>query len=74
MIWDLALTVNTYELFRDYNIPNELGSIRTKLCEIIKRTAYFRRNLATHMFVMMVCSETCRKKSYALPLQCLPYC
>ena len=62
MIWDLALTVNNYELFWDYNIPNELGSIRTKLCEIIKRTAHFRQNPAMHMYVMMVCSETCDKK------------
>ena len=63
----------TGKLFHSRNVPNKLTNIRTKLCEIVKRTAHFRRNLATHVFVLMVSSETREKKPYSLPVQCLPY-
>lgn len=47
--------------------------MRMKLCEVVKRTASFRRYPATHVFVMMVSSETREKKPYPLPVQCIPY-
>jgi len=50
-----------------------LTNIRATLCGLIKRTSHFRRTPATHVFVLMVSSETCDKKPYALPVQCIPY-
>ena len=58
---------------REHNIPRKLASIRTHLCDFIKGVFHFKRTPATHMFVLMVSSESRSKKPYALPVQCLPY-
>ena len=55
------------------NVPRKLINIRSKLCEVIKRTAHFRRSPATHVFVFMISSEARSRKPYALPVQCVPY-
>ena len=39
----------------------------------VKRIAHFQRNPDTHVFVLMVSSETREKKPYSLPVQCIPY-
>ena len=57
----------------DQNIPRKLLEIRPTLCTLIKRIAHFRRTPATHVFIMMISSETRDKKPYALPVQCIPY-
>lgn len=59
----------TNKLFHSRNVPNKLTNIKTKLCEVVKQTAHFQRNLATHVFR----SETQEKKPYSLPVQCLSY-
>ena len=35
--------------------------------------AYFRRNPAIRIFVLMISCDARDKKPYALPVQCLPY-
>ena len=68
-----CITYCTYNLFQSHNVPTKLTKIRSKLCEIVKQTPHFRRNTATHVFVVMVSSETWEKKPYSLPVQCIPY-
>jgi len=72
---DLAWCINfcNHESFRAKNIPEKLTNIRAALCGLIKQTSHFRRTPATHVFVLMVSSETRDKKPYALPVQCIPY-
>jgi len=72
---DLSSFINlcTCELFQEHNVPEKLAIIRTKLKELLKRTSRYRRTPATHVFVLMVSSETRQNKPYALPVQCLPY-
>ena len=72
---ELSCCINfcTDRLFHSHNAPNKLTKIRSKLCEVVKRIAHFRRNPATHVFVLMVSSETREKKPYSLPVQCIPY-
>jgi len=40
-----------------HNIPRKLVSIRKKLLNFVKRTVYFRRTPATHIFVFMLSSD-----------------
>ncbi|XP_065893244.1 uncharacterized protein [Dysidea avara] len=61
------------ESFQEQNIPRRLVDIRQKLCKIIKRISHYRRTPATHVFVIMISSESRNKKPYALPVQCIPY-
>jgi len=72
---ELGCCINccTDELFQSHNVPSKLTNVRMELCEVVKRIAHFRRNPATHVFVMMVSSETREKKPYSLPVQCIPY-
>ena len=58
---------------QERNIPRKLTTIRSSLCGLIKRMAHFRRDPATHIFVLMVSSDTRDRKPYALPVQCVPY-
>jgi len=60
-------------MLQDQNIPRKLSGIRPALCNVIKRVAHFRRTPATHVFIMMISSETRDRKPYALPVQCIPY-
>ena len=56
-----------------HNLPRKLCSIREKRIDMIKRTIRFRRQPATHVFVIMISSEFRDRKPYALPVQCVPY-
>ena len=58
---------------QEQNLPQKLTSIRTRLCGFVKGLYRFKRTPASHMFVMMISSELCDTKPYALPVQCLPY-
>lgn len=73
---DLAWCIDfcNHESFQVKNVPEKITNIRATLSGLIKRTSHFRRTPATHVFVLMVSSETCDKKPYALPVQCVPYC
>ena len=68
-----CITFCTDNLFQSHNVPTKLTKIRSKLGKIVKRIAHFRRDTATHVFVLMVSSETREKKPYSLPVQCIPY-
>ena len=63
----------TDELFQELNIPKKLTSIKSALCDLIKRIAHFRRTPAAHVFVLMVNSGARDTKPYASPVQCTPY-
>ena len=56
-----------------HSLPQKLTSICTCLCDVVKGLFHFKRTPATHMFVFMISSQLHNKKSYAIPLQCLPY-
>lgn len=72
---ELTYCVNACDhgLFQEQNIPRNLTKIRSTLCELLRRMAHFRRNPATHIFVLMVSCDARDKKPYALPVQCIPY-
>ncbi len=55
------------------NVPRKLSALRTRQCDVITRVSRFKRNQATHTFVMMINSKLCDRKPYALPVQCIPY-
>ena len=61
------------EMFQQHNIPRRLTQIRKKLCDLRKRITHFKRIPATHIFVLMISSDTRNKKPYALPVQWFPY-
>ena len=63
----------TSEMFQQRNIPQRLTQIRKKLCDLRKRITHFKRIPATHIFVLMISSDTRDKKPYALPVQWFPY-
>ena len=50
---------------RENNIPRKLASIRTRLCDFIKGVFHFKRTPTTHMFVLMLSSES-RSKNHML--------
>lgn len=58
---------------RKHNLPRQLGSIRTKVCEVVKGVFHFKRTPATHSFVMMISFALRDRKPYAIPIQCFPY-
>ena len=43
------------------------------LCDLRIRITHFKRIPATHIFVLMISSDTRDKKPYALPVQWFPY-
>ena len=63
----------TSELFQQSNVPRKLAQIRERLCELTKRIVHFKREPATHIFVLMISSDARDKKPYALPVQWFPY-
>lgn len=60
--------------FVEHNIPRQLSDIRERLIKIVKGVFRYRRSMATHMFIVMISSESRNRKPYALPIQCLPLC
>ena len=63
----------TSELFQQSNVPRKLAQIRERLCELTKRIVHSKREPATHIFVLMISSDSRDKKPYALPVQWFPY-
>lgn len=59
--------------FMEQNFPRKLGELRGRLTKFTKGVYQFHRTVATHMFVIMISSESRTQKPYALPVQCLPY-
>ena len=55
------------------NLPRKLMSIRTQLHELTKGLFHFKRVPASHIFCLMISTELCDRKPYAIPVQCLPY-
>lgn len=72
---DLTDCINkcTSELFHHLNIPRKLTKIRQRLRELTKRIEHFKREPATHIFVLMISSDARDRKPYALPVQWFPY-
>lgn len=58
---------------QQYNLPRKLSSIRERLSNLVKGLTRFKRQPATHIFVMMISSEHRNCKPYAVPVQCIPY-
>ena len=57
------------------NIARKLATLREILTSFMKDLSRHRREMATHniILVLMISSDTRSTKSYALPVQCLPY-
>jgi len=62
----------TAELFRLHNIPSKLSNIRSRLLQFVKRVWHFKREPASHVFVLMISAEQRNRKPYAVPVQCVP--
>jgi len=60
-------------MFEQSNVIRKLTTLRKRLLDFNKRTVHFRRTPATHVFVLMLSSDICDRKPYALPVQCVPY-
>lgn len=54
------------------NIAKSLASLRSQLTSFVKALSKHQRETASHIFVLMISSESRNRKPYALPLQCLP--
>ena len=54
------------------NVARKLVSMRNQLVECIKKLSKHQRTAATHIFVLMISTETRHHKPYALTVQCLP--
>ncbi len=50
-----------------------LSSMKENLCNFSRNLYRQKRQVATHVFVLMISSERRERKPYALPLQLLPY-
>ena len=60
-------------MFQLHNVPNKLVSIWSRLLQFVKRVEHFKRAPASHVFVLMISAEQRNRKSYAVPVQCVPY-
>lgn len=54
------------------NVARKLTLLRTSLTDAVKMLSKHQRVAATHIFVIMISTETRDRKPYALPVQCLP--
>lgn len=61
------------DAFRSGNVPRKLTALREQLCSMLQGVYRFRRTPATHIFVIMISTESRSRKPYALPVQCIPY-
>lgn len=55
------------------NIARKVTALRELLTSFVKDLSRHQREMATHILVLMISSETRNTKPYALPVQCLPY-
>ena len=60
-----------YDLVKE-NVPRKLMSICTSLKDAVKLLSKHQRTAATHLFVILISTESRCSKPYALPVQCLP--
>ena len=60
-----------YDLVKE-NVPRKLMSISTSLKDAVKLLSKHQRTAATHLFVILISTESRCSKPYALPVQCLP--
>ena len=61
------------EGFLARNAPRRLSLLRKKMLEFLQGLYRFRRQAATHVFVLMISPEQRDSKPYAIPVQCIPY-
>ena len=54
------------------NTAKALKSLQNQLIDMVRRLSKHQHTAATHIFVIMVSSESRNRKPYALPVQCLP--
>lgn len=57
----------------EQNVARKLTNVRKKLQEFVKGVSHYKRQPATHVFVVMISTEQRAHKPYALPVQCLSY-
>ena len=76
----IASTSSIFELVADStsdlvgsNVPRRLSTLRELVKSFIKDLSRHQRDMATHIFVLMISSELRDTKPYAIPVQCLPY-
>ena len=60
-----------YDLMKE-NVPRKLMSICTSLKDAVKLLSKHQRTAATHLFVILISTESRCSKPYAFPVQCLP--
>jgi len=60
------------ELFKQYNVPWKLSTVRKQLLDFIIRIVHFQRTSITHIFVFMLSSDIHDRKPHAIPVQCVP--
>ena len=65
--------VNSDPRPQELNVPQRLERVRKKLITLAKGVSRYRRESANHIFVFMISPESRAFKSYAVPVQCVPY-
>ena len=63
----------TPETYQSCNITRRLTVIRGKFCDLSEKIMHFNNVPATHIFVLMISSDSHNRKPYALPVQWFPY-
>lgn len=61
------------ERFVALNAARRLSQLRKRMLEFLQGLYRFRRQPATHIFVLMISPEQRDSKPYAIPVQCIPY-
>ena len=67
------LAEGSEERFVALNAARRLSLLRKKMLEFLQGLYRFRRQTATHIFVLMISPEQHDSKPYAIPVQCIPY-
>ena len=67
------LAEGSEERFVALNAARRLSLLRKKMLEFLQGLYRFRRQAATHVFVLMISPEQRDRKPYAIPVQCTPY-
>ena len=55
------------------NLAREITVLREKLTSFVQRVSRYQRTPASHLLVVMISAEDRKKKSYAIPVQCIAY-
>ena len=62
----------TFDLIDSY-VPRRLTTLRELVTSFIKDISRHQREMATHIFVLMISIELRNTKPHAIPVQCLPF-